>query len=244
MDKKRFFTKKKLFIFGGILLFLILFCYFLYRFCYFYVFNINDSTYDDKASVTYKGDVNIKHDEFKGKYFEFNNVKFLNSFNDCYLNLKNDNNRYIYICNNVSVDISKRDEFVSSFSKDSSKYILVSSDGVIFNNFFDRHNIHNDVDLIKFLESYKKKDTNIFSSYFDIDDKYVVYNSIFTFSVLDDMDFYTISGYYSGFVLEGRSNYYFYLKSNDGYYLFSFKIADKNISRDDVYKVISSVVMD
>ena len=244
MDKKSksFFTKKKLFIFGGILVVLFLIIYVLCKVGYLYFYDIG---YDDKDvvfnAISNRESIIIDHNAYDGKYFETKNIKFMDIFKDCYLNAQGKDSAH-YICSNAAIAISKKDKFISGWYID---YVsLKHYNKKLYNEFLDRHNIKSDSDLIEFLGNYKRNPNSVISSYNDINDNYVVANIMGNFPTATSVKFYEISGDYSGYVLECDGNYMFYLKNGNNYYRITFGLNGSKISKDDIYKVISTAIMD
>ena len=243
MDKK-FFTKKKLIVFGGIVIVLFLIVWFLFNFYYLELFA---GFYKDTGTfnaISNREDVTIKHNFYNDKYFEGMGIKFLNIFGDCYLSSEGKDYSG-YICDKGAFVISTVSGFVSSFNKGDfiNSDISSSWNKKIHKEFLRRHNIKNDDDIIEFLGNYKEKELSVLNSYNDINDDYVVSDLLSMFPTYDKAKFYMISGDYKGYSIESDSSYMFYLKNNDMYYRILFGIKNSDLTRDDIYKVISSVVI-
>lgn len=245
MDKKKFFTKKKIFILSGVVVALFLIVWFLFKLLYLEIFAIYvDGSSSAFKAISNKDDVIINQNIYKDKYFEGDGIKFLNVFGDCYLSY-NEGNSFGYSCDKTQFNISKVNSFIASSKGNYSDYFNISLEHhkKVYNNFLNRHNIKTDDDLFEFLSNYKAKDLNILSSYNSIDDSYVVNDVMSEFYSFDNMKFYTISGDYSGYVIDSDSNYVFYLRDDDMYYRIYFNLKDSKLTKDDIYKVISSVVI-
>ena len=252
MDKKSksFFTKKKIFIFGGILVVLFLIIWFLLKSFYIDLFTNYSSGVRSEIvnAISNKENVIINHSTNQGKYFETKNIKFINNFNDCYLT--GTSKDYLrYSCDIGTFSIEKTSNLINySFMTNPHMGIYRDRFKKISNSFLERNNIKSGSDLIEYLGNYKEEEPSIFSSYNNINDSIIVSGISNAFALNHNLykkegKFYVISGDYSGYVFEIDNSYDFYIKNKDTYYLIRFSLSDNKLSRNDVYKMISTVVI-
>jgi len=118
------------------------------------------------------------------------------------------------------VDILKSDFELYGWTQE---HLSVSKEERV--NFFEKYNIENDVDLIKFLSTYEYKENNLFTSTNKMKENYFV-KFITSFLMSFGESVTLIDGDYEGYILNMYENKEAYIIKNNKKYVFTFLKTD------------------
>jgi len=181
----------------------------------------NDSKFEDLAVVKFDGTMTINHTELNEEdYIRYDNFKVQNIFNDYeIINDESNSLKYKRIgTENEAIFMGVDDQFVTLLrnADDYKKFSL---------KFFEKNNINNDLDLLKYFESHSNDSVKFFMLYSKQKEisKIKEINSL----ILPSLEYVkSVDGYYTGYIfkttskisevniLKGDKRYYFTFVGN------------------------------
>ena len=179
-------------------------------------YKYNNEAFHDLAHVKFTGKMTIEHTELEEgeEYFEYNDIKMKNIFDD--YELYNDENGSVKYINKESKDkaifIGADEQFI---------YQLTSDE--LYKNFFlelaEKESISNDLELLKYFEAHEEDEVTFFTPL-------KVRKHIYTINqakslILPSLQYVkSVDGYYTGYIFKTNKNIteVNLLKSNRKYY--------------------------
>lgn len=109
-------------------------------------------------------------------------------------------------------------------------------------NFFEKYNIENDVDLIKFLSTYEYKENNLLTSTNKMKENYFV-KFITSFLISLGESVTLIDGDYKGYILNMQENREAYIIKNNKKYVFTFLKTDY-FTEDYIKELLNTIIIE
>ncbi len=241
--------KRKRIIYGVVFLFIIFFIYFVYKIFNFYYYNVDANSYNElKFSDSIK--INKKAID-ENEYLVFKNIKIKNDFKDFKImenQSKSDENvKYALYDKDGKVKESfwmgKEPSYIKKFKDEVAELFNNKISRDELDNYFKKHNINNDYDLINYLINAKDLKVNIFTSLSELKENYIAYNIIN--NCLPTIASLTlVNGDYNGYIFNINDKILeVNIIVNNEKYFFTF-LTDEKISYEYLNDILNTIVIE
>ncbi|MBQ8902659.1 MAG: hypothetical protein IJY87_06365 [Bacilli bacterium] len=196
----------------------------------------NEEYQEHKEKLQIKDSITIKTQKLQeNDYISFNDIKIKNEFEKFEILESSTDDHLKYV-------LKENDKVIASFwfgATTESLVDILSDDFTLYGwtqehlslnkeeriRFFEKYNIENDVDLIKFLSAYEYKENNLFTRTNKMKENYFVkFITSFLMSLGESVTL--IDGDYEGYILNMYENKEAYIIKNNKKYVFTFLKTD------------------
>lgn len=241
--------KRKGIIYGVVFLFIIFFIYFGYKIFNFCYYNVDTNSYNElKFADSMK--INKKAID-ENEYLVFKNIKIKNDFKDFKImenQSKSDENiKYALYDKDGKVKKSfwmgKETSYIKKFKDEVAELFNNKISRDELDNYFKKHNINNDYDLINYLINAKDLKVNIFTNLSELKENYITYNIIN--NCLPTIASLTlVNGDYNGYIFNINDKILeVNIIVNNEKYFFTF-LTDEKISYEYLNDILNTIVIE
>jgi len=240
---------KKRSVFYIIILFIVFFICFAYKIFNFYYYNSDTSSYNE---LKFSGFMKINRKLInENEYLIFKNIKIKNDFKDFKImenQSKSDENiKYALYDKDGKVKKSfwmgKETSYIKKFKDEVAEIFNNKISRDELDNYFKKHNINNDYDLINYLTNAKDLNVNIFTNLNELKEKYITYNIIN--NCLPNITSLTlVNGNYTGYIFNINDKILeVSIIVNNEKYFFTF-LTNEKISYKYINDILNTIVIE
>lgn len=238
--------KKKVLIICIVCICLVIIPYISYQILTYFPYYIHDIHLEESEKII----KNLKNEEFatitkkdyQGDYFEYENIKIANEFNEFLLSDKMKSyNMYTYKDKATFVIGTKEKEL--NKLREVQEYCINCKE--IIEQIITENNLKNDMDLFNYLKSYDFSKSTFLTKTKNMKSDYVINDYIIMFMPQFSKIIY-INGDYNGYIYELERGYEVVLEKDNKQYIFVFTnhSGSSYYTKEKVYDLISTIVIE